>query len=179
MIPIVYRGIPQKANLIVTLHSDESLGLLNTAYVEDYDGNEGFVTLHHVIASTDYQMQVFSVPAQTPSIDNDVFQGSLPLAGLPNGVFEIRGRARDTLGNKAIMHAVASPDGDETIRSGDNLKLDLQDGEAVEDVYLLDCPTPLVFTSNESVNAQWGGTADAHATQDLTFDVSTGVYKDE
>lgn len=110
-----YRG--SFTTLIMDLPSNEALGLLDTGYLEDYNGVDGQLTLHHVDTTTDYSLTVTAVPAETPSVDNDYFRGSFTLAGKPNGVYQIRGRCRDTVGNVTILNSIASPAGGEDVRT--------------------------------------------------------------
>lgn len=109
----IYRG--QFSTLWITLQSNEQLGILDSGYLEDYYGNDGQVTLHHVESSTDYPVLMIEQPAVTPSIPQDVFKGQVSLAGLPNGTYQVRGRCCDTVGNYTILSSVQTPVGDEQI----------------------------------------------------------------
>lgn len=102
--------------LWIKLTSDEPLGVIATDYLEDYYGNDGFITLHHVASSTDYQLAMLPVPEDTPEIPNDVFQGVYsPLSDLADGFYELRFRCRDLVGNYTISNSVAAPVGNERI----------------------------------------------------------------
>lgn len=116
--------------LWIKLTSDEPLGILDTDYLEDYDGNDGFITLHHVATSQDYQLAMLAVPQDTPSIPNDVFQGVYsPLSDLADGEYELRFRCRDPYGNYTISNSVAAPSGEERVI---NLALVLITAETVK-----------------------------------------------
>lgn len=112
---IVYRG--QLTTLWVILQSNEQLGLLDSDYLEDYFGNDGQLTLHHVESNTDYPVLMIEQVTDTPIIPHDVFRGQVSLAGLPSGTFQVRGRCRDRAGNYTVVSAVQSPIGDEQVVS--------------------------------------------------------------
>lgn len=102
--------------LWIKLTSDEPLGVLDTDYLEDYFGNDGFITLFHIGTETNYQVSMLAVPGETPGVDNDVFSGVYsPLSLLPNGAYELRFRCRDPYGNYTISNSVLSPFGDERV----------------------------------------------------------------
>jgi hypothetical protein len=102
--------------LWLKLTSDEPLGVLDTDYLEDYFGNDGFITLYHVGTETNYQVSMLPVPGDTPGVDNDVFSGVYsPLSTLPNGAYELRFRCRDPYGNYTISNSVLNPFGDERV----------------------------------------------------------------
>jgi hypothetical protein len=110
---IVYRG--SFSSLWVTLQSNEQLGILDTDYLEDWAGNDGQVTVHHVEGATDYPVLMVEQPAQTPGTANDVFRGQIDLDAVPDGNYEIRGRCRDIVGNYTILNSVQSPVGGEQV----------------------------------------------------------------
>lgn len=102
--------------LWIKLTSDEPLGPLNGDYLEDYYGNRGFITLHHVDTAQDFQLAMLAVPEETPSIPNDVFQGVYsPLSDLPDGTYQLRFRCKDPWENYTISHSVQNPFGDERV----------------------------------------------------------------
>lgn len=109
----IYRG--QFSTLWITLQANETLGLLDSGYLEDYYGNDGQVSLYHLETDTHYPILMTEQAAETPLIPHDVFRGQASLAGLPNGDFEVRGRCRDTSGNYSILGAVQSPIGGEQV----------------------------------------------------------------
>ena len=111
---IFYRA--NHTTLWLTIESNEALGILDSDYVEDYNGADGQMTLHHVGSDTDYPLVMAAVPDQTPSIDHDVFKGPIELVGLPSGDYEVRGRVRDLTGNYTILSAFLSPMGSESVQ---------------------------------------------------------------
>lgn len=110
----VYRG--DMTVLWVTLQASEELGLLSSDYVQDYFGNDGQVTLHHIDSAADFPVVMVDVPLTTPEIPHDVFTGSYSLALLQDGDYEIRGRVRDIAGNYTILNSVQVPLGGETVQ---------------------------------------------------------------
>jgi len=104
--------------LWLKIRSDETLGILDSDYLEDYNGVDGQITLHHVATVTDYTVLMSHVPGETPTIPFDVFQGVYsPLADLPDGIYELRFRCRDVMGNYTIVNSVQNPFGGERILS--------------------------------------------------------------
>lgn len=89
--------------LWIKLTSNEALGVLDSNYIEDYNGVDGQLTLRNKDTNTTYSLLMSSVPLETPSVDDDVFIGSYPLSSLPNGDYEILGRVRDIAGNYTIL----------------------------------------------------------------------------
>jgi hypothetical protein len=117
------------SQLWIKLTSDEPLGVIETDYLEDYYGNDGFITLRHVDTAADFQMAMVPVPEETPTIPNDIFQGVYsPLSDLPDGYYELRFRCRDVVGNYTISNSVETPAGDERIIA---LALELITAESV------------------------------------------------
>ena len=123
---IFYRS--DHTTLFIQLDSDEPLGILDTDYVEDYNGVDGQLSVYNVTTTTRTAMVMVSQPAQTPGVDNDVFLGQLPLASLPNGDYEIQGRVRDLIGNHTILTRFNSPIGNETVI---NMLFEIKDGELI------------------------------------------------
>lgn len=128
----IYRG--QFSTLWITLQSNEQLGILDSGYLEDYYGNDGQVTLHHVDTGTDYPVLMTEVVATTPEIPHDVFRGQVDMASLPDGDYQVRGRCCDIVGNYSILSSVETPAGDEVlqigleIRAGQGLKYQIDTG---------------------------------------------------
>jgi hypothetical protein len=103
--------------LWIRLQSNEQLGVLDSGYIQDYYGDDGFITLVHLDTGVEYQMAMLPVPEITPEIDNDVFEGTLPLAGMDLGMYEVRFRVVDLLGNYSISNSVQNPFGTERMIS--------------------------------------------------------------
>lgn len=114
-----YRGI--YTNLWVRIQSNEALGVLDSDYIEDYDGNDGFLTLRNQSTGVAYQIAMSPVPGVTPEIPNDVFQGVIALSSIANGTYSLQGRVRDIIGNYSILGAV-----DPSIAFGDEQVLTLE-----------------------------------------------------
>lgn len=107
--------------LWLTLSSDEPLGVLDTAYLEDWSGMNGRVSLLHLPTG-----QRFPVPMAPASSDSRVnFKGWIPLADLPTGAYAIQGRVRDLLGNATILGGYVTPEGSERVL---RLEFNLIDG---------------------------------------------------
>ena len=130
---IIYRSVFN--TLWITLQSNETLGILDSDYVEDFFGNDGQVSLYHIAADTHYPLVMIEVPAETPEIPHDVFIGQTSLAGLPDGVYQVRGRVRDQVGNYSIISAFEIPLGGEkvvslgfTIEPGSGVSYSMQSG---------------------------------------------------
>lgn len=114
-----FRGAFQE--LWITLSSDEPLGFLDTAYLQDWSGQDGRVSLLHLPTG-----QRFPVPmAPAPADSRLNFKGWIGLESLPSGAFAIQGRVRDLLGNLTILGAYVAPEGSERILS---LEFNLIDG---------------------------------------------------
>lgn len=102
----------------VTLRSDETLGLLDSDYVEDFHGVDGQVSLWNTV--TDERIPVLmnvvtGVDDPTPSIPFDVFTGVVDILDLPLGIYHIQGRVRDAFSHYTILSEVETPFGDERI----------------------------------------------------------------
>lgn len=105
-------------NLVMTFLFDEPLGGSVGTRFRNYIGQLGTLTLYHVGLGAGIDV----VPAEylagqgsTPDIPADEFVTSLPLAGLPDGEYEVRGSVQDSLGNITILTAVQFPGGGETV----------------------------------------------------------------
>jgi len=95
-------------NMVVELQSDEALGILDTSYVEDYNGVDGQVTIYHVADTTSWPIVMSLFPI-------DLLKGQIALAGLPDGNYEVRGRVQDVYGNYTIITSFAAPNGTEDV----------------------------------------------------------------
>lgn len=113
--------MPQQFNrsgyteLWITLSSNEVLGILDSGYLEDYDGTDGQVSLYHAATSTRLAVPMNELTEETPGIPHDVFSGFVTLAGLSDGLWAVQGRVRDVAGNYTILGAVANPLGGEQV----------------------------------------------------------------
>lgn len=110
---IFYKGL--YSEIWVKLVSNETLGVLDFDYIEDYYGNDGQLTLRHLETDEAYPVLMQSLDSDTPSIDKDVFQGFHASASLPNGNYQIEGRVRDIAGNYTILSAFENIDGSERL----------------------------------------------------------------
>ena len=119
-------------NMQLRIKSNEELGILDSDYIEDYDGVDGYVTLKRVSDGARVSYPATPLPGETPGINNDVFQITVPLASLNNEVYELEGRVRDIIGNYTVFGSVASPRGDEDLTS---LTIEIVDGFSVQYVH--------------------------------------------
>lgn len=96
----------------LTLTANEPLGMLDSNYLENENGVDGYLTLYHVLTG-----QRFSVVMADVSSGNnhDTFYGQIALSALPDGDFEVRGRVRDLVGNYTVLSSVSSPLGGERV----------------------------------------------------------------
>jgi len=101
----------------ISIKASEELGLLDTDYVEDYDGVDGYMTLRRLSDDLRVSFPAVAVPAETPDVDNDVWRITVPLASVNNEPYELEGRVRDIIGNYTIFGSVATPIGGEDIES--------------------------------------------------------------
>jgi hypothetical protein len=101
----------------ITLRSDEPLGFLDSSYLEDFDGIDGYISIYHPATLQRWSIPMVDLPTETPLTPHDVFRGGIALSSLPDGGFEIQGRVRDTAGNYKIIGAVSSPIGGEGVQS--------------------------------------------------------------
>jgi hypothetical protein len=104
---VIYRN--GYTNLNLTIVSNETMGILDTERVEDYNGINGCLTLYHQSSGMSYQIAMSNEPSITPHIPFDVFRGSYLLSALPDGLYEVRGRMSDLAGNYAILSSFGSP----------------------------------------------------------------------
>jgi hypothetical protein len=98
------------AEIELVLSSLEPLGVLDTIYLEDAFGLDGYISLHHVSSGVNV-----SVPMSPIGTGNVNFRGFVLLSSLQNGVYQIRGRVRDEWGNHTILSAVNNPAGGERV----------------------------------------------------------------
>jgi hypothetical protein len=96
-------------DLYITLSSNEVLGVLDSSYVEDYFGTDGYISLLHVSSGQRFSVALGHLPLVTPTIPFDVFRGSIAMSSLPAGEYQIQGRVRDVIGNYSILSAISSP----------------------------------------------------------------------
>lgn len=102
--------------LWMTLRSDEPLGILDSQYLENWDGLDGYITIEHLSTGQRFDVPMVEVPTETPGVPHDVFRGAIGLSSLPDGEFEMRGRVRDPYGNYTILGAVQNPYGGERVQ---------------------------------------------------------------
>ena len=110
-----FRRHPKYKYVGVTLTSNEELGVLDSGFLEDYYGADGFVTLRHVATMQDFTVKMDPLYDATPEIDHDVFQGFARLKYMPDGLYELRFRCRDVAGNYIISNGFQNPRGDEKL----------------------------------------------------------------
>jgi hypothetical protein len=103
------------AQVAVTLSVNESLGTPDPDYLQDYDGNDGLISLFHAPSAIRYPLLMTEVLTETPDTPHDVFRGFFVLTGKPDGLYLLQGRLRDVVGNFTILGAIANPIGNEAI----------------------------------------------------------------
>jgi len=121
-------------NVLIWIKSNEALGILDTGYIEDYDGIDGYVTLKKISDGSRVSYPVVALPDETPGIDNDMFQITVPLSSLENTVYEVEGRVRDTVGNYTIFGEVSAPIGNEDQTT---LTVQIVDGFSISYVHVV------------------------------------------
>src|SRR5210317_50069 len=121
-------------NVLIWIKSNEALGILDTGYIEDYDGIDGYVTLKKISDGSRVSYPVVALPDETPGVDNDMFQITVPLSSLENTVYEVEGRVRDTVGNYTIFGEVAAPIGNEDQTT---LTVQIVDGFSISYVHVV------------------------------------------
>jgi hypothetical protein len=99
----------------ITLSANESLGTPDPNYLQDYNGNDGRLSLLHAQSAIRYPLLMTEVVSETPQTPHDVFRGFFLLAGKPDGLYWLQGRLRDVAGNYTILGAFANPSGGEAI----------------------------------------------------------------
>lgn len=104
----------QYSSIVITLTSDEPLGILDSEFIEDASGLDGYLTLLHLTSNQHWQMPMTALPLETPGTASDVFTGSLVLSSLPDGAYQVLGRVRDLAGNHTTLTAGSNP-GDRVI----------------------------------------------------------------
>ena len=93
-------------NMTVRLAFSEELAILDTDYIEDYSGTDGQILMYRLADGAGYVLPMSHVPAETPGVDFDVFEGTIVLNTIPTGRYELRGRVVDTLGNYTIISEI-------------------------------------------------------------------------
>lgn len=106
----------KKTFLDVIIDSDEELGLLDTAYIEDFYGVDGYLTLTHVDSGDEFSIVMANVEGGGP-FPNDHFEGTRDATVMLLGLYEIRGRVVDLVGNYTILSAFQNPIGGEDVQS--------------------------------------------------------------
>jgi hypothetical protein len=101
--------------LWITITSNETLSVLDTAYVEDYFGVDGQLTLHNMTTDVRTPFVMTEDIDETPLTPHDVFIGVVDLTGLPDGTYRVEGRVRDILGNYRILSDFFDPLGTEDV----------------------------------------------------------------
>jgi hypothetical protein len=110
--------------LWITLRSDETLGILDSDYLEDYFGVDGQISLLHE-SNVRYTIVMNEVAEETTNVPHDVFTGFLELDSIPNGHYIVQARVRDIANSYTILGEVENPLGTERII---NLEFDVADG---------------------------------------------------
>lgn len=136
------------SQITLNIASNEELGVLDTGFVEDFNGVDGQLSLLHVATSTRYPVPVSAVPAVTPSIPNDQFRAILSLAGLPDGDYQLQGRVRDVIGNYTILGSFATPSGGERV-----LAVELRINPGFGSRYIIGGSSPLAVQGSLEVYA--------------------------
>ncbi|NOZ68024.1 MAG: hypothetical protein GXP46_01945 [Deferribacteres bacterium] len=104
----------KKTYLDLVIDSDEELGILDSSYIEDYYGIDGQLTLHHQDTAQEFDIVMAPVDGGGP-YPNDHFEGTRDATVMPLGIYEVRGRVRDTVGNYTILTAFQNPNGNERV----------------------------------------------------------------
>lgn len=120
-------GRNQGDELEVRLTSDEPLGSLGDALIQDVFGTSGQLSLYHSGSDTTYALLMVPDDAATPDVPDDVLVGSYPLSSLPNGSYELRGRVRDDLGNVTVLGSYEGPDEGYEVKSHQVLTISIRD----------------------------------------------------
>jgi hypothetical protein len=101
--------------LWIKIVSNESLGILDSDYVEDYFGVDGQLTLLEISSGTRIPIPMTEDLDTSPTIPHDVFVGMIDLTVLADGLYRVEGRVRDVLGNYRILSEVQTPLGGEDV----------------------------------------------------------------
>jgi len=104
----------KKTYLDLSIDSNEELGILDSSFLEDFYGVDGQLTLYHQDTAQEFDILMLPVVGGGP-YPNDHFEGTRDATVMPLGIYEIRGRCRDTIGNYTIMTAFQNPDGGEQV----------------------------------------------------------------
>lgn len=97
--PIFYRD--SSNNLGFVFKSDETLGILETDYFEDFYGIDGQLTIRSQATSSELVLTL--IPST--NLPKTEFYGWIPVASLPNGDYTVEGRCKDVVGNYTIITA--------------------------------------------------------------------------
>lgn len=95
------------SQLWLTLSSNESLGVLDSDYLEDFDGIDRQVSLLHLASGTRYP--VLMTESSQEAAPHEVFAGWVALDLLPDGQYQIQGLVRDLSGNYTVLGDYHSP----------------------------------------------------------------------
>ena len=101
--------------IVLTLRSDSSLGLLDGGYIEDYFGIDNQLTLHNMDTNSRVALLLDEDTDVTPSIPHDAFSAVIDLSSTIDGLYRIEGRVRDTAGNYTILSDFSTPNGTEDL----------------------------------------------------------------
>lgn len=108
-----YRG--RYSDLVIGIRSSEELGIIDTGYIEDYYGSDGFVSAFHLLSGVRYTIPVSEVPGETPAVPHDFFRGTIGLSNIPDGEYELQYRLKDIDGNWIMSGRVQTPNGLEKV----------------------------------------------------------------
>lgn len=103
------------SELVITLQADASLGLLTSGFVEDYFGVDNQLSLYNVLDNTRTPILIEEDVDATPDTPHDVFVAVIDLSTIADGVYQLQGRARDSVGNYTILTDFQSPQGTEQV----------------------------------------------------------------
>jgi hypothetical protein len=103
------------SQLWITLSSNETLGLLDSDYLQDYFGVDGQITLYNTNTGIRYPVLMNELTSDTPDIPHDVFSGVVELDDISNGLYRIEGRVKDIVDHYTVLSEVETPIGDENI----------------------------------------------------------------
>jgi hypothetical protein len=103
------------SELWITIQAGESLSVLDSGYIEDYFGTDGQLTLRNMADDTRISFAMTEDVDETPFVSHDVFTGFVDLTVLPDGIYRVEGRVRDSLGNYRILSDFQNPSGTEDV----------------------------------------------------------------
>ena len=131
----------------IRIVSNETLGVLNSDYIQDYYGSDGYLTLKNKDTNERFPIAMSPVLVDTPSVSHDVFIGNFDLSSLPNGNYTVEGRVVDLAGNYTILGDFENPLGTEEV-SQFNFKIANGDGFPIN-------VGPISFVGGYSVSAEF------------------------